>query len=449
MTAVENLTMQLPNDQQAEQAVLGAIIENNHIFADILTLLTPSCFYQRCHQHIYEAMIELAENNLPIDEVIIGDRLKLLGKLEETGGYAFLAEVAESAPSFGNIIFYAKIIKEHAVIRDLIKFGNELSNKSQNPKYKISELLNEAEKKIVDLSQFGVQDELLPLKDALTHGFKRLEEMADRPDDVNGVPTGYRHLDQLTSGLQPSDLIIVAARPSMGKTALALNIATYASLCREVKGAILIFSLEMPAEQLALRVLSSEARVDSNKLRTGNLSQKDFDDLALAINRLSTSNIVINRPKRLTPYDLVSTCRKTDRQSDHGLSLVIIDYLQLMRGRNINAYGSREQEVADISRNLKEMALELNVPVMALSQLNREPEKRQDKRPQLSDLRESGSLEQDADIIIFIHREERYNRETDNKGIAEIIVAKHRNGPIGEFNLAFVKQFSKFANLHV
>ena len=435
----------IPKDLEAEQAVLGSIIENNETLGELASILTPNSFFQVAHQHIYRAMLDLAEINYPIDEVLLGDQLKSLSQLEEIGGYAYLAELLECSPSSGNVVFYAKIIQEHALLRDLIETTKEIGEKSRDPERNIAELLSEADRKITEIATRSSDRKYRHIKDVLSTSFQRLEKISESPDEVTGIPTGFIDLDKRTSGLQSSDLIIVAARPSMGKTALAMNMATYIASKSEEKGAILIFSLEMSKEQLAMRMLTSESNVDSRKLRTGNLEQDDWDKLAMATDSLSTTSIFINDATNTTPYELVTICKQLDKEFEHGLALVMVDYLQLMQGNRQNM--NREQEISEISRSLKGLAKELNIPVIALSQLNRALETRSDKRPQLADLRESGAIEQDADLIFFIYRDEVYNTESPDKGQAEIIVAKHRNGPTGVLRLAWVGKYAKFANL--
>ncbi|MCP4757119.1 MAG: replicative DNA helicase, partial [Proteobacteria bacterium] len=419
----------IPHDFEGEQAVLGSIIEDNDILNDTANILSPNSFYTVAHQHIFQAMMELAEAGQPIDEVLLGDQLKSVKKLEEVGGYAYLAELLDCVPSSGNVVYYAKIIQEHASLRDLITISADIGRKSRDPEQNISELLSEAESKIAEIATRSADRGYSHIKEILASSFKRLEKISETPDEITGIPTGFIDLDRLTSGLQSSDLLIVAARPSMGKTSFALNIASYVSTRTDIKGAILIFSLEMSKEQLALRLLTSESKVDSKKLRTGKLEQEDWDKLAMATDKLSVAQIYINDSTAVSPYELVTICKQLDKELEHGVSLVLVDYLQLMQGNRRNT--PREQEIAEISRSLKGIAKELDIPVIALSQLNRALESRSDKRPQLSDLRESGAIEQDADIIMFIYKDEVYNEDSPDKGIAEIIISKHRNGPTG------------------
>jgi len=441
----KNQTLSIPYDVEAEQALLGAIIEDNEVLSEIATILTPTAFYKPSHQHIFRAMLELGDLQQPIDEVILGDQLRSMNQLDEIGGYAYLAELVECVPSVGNVVYYAKIIHEHSLLRELIATTTEIGRKSRDPEQNITALLSEAESKISEISTRSTEKKYSPIKEILVSSFKRLEKISATDEEVTGIPTGFIDLDRFTSGLQDSDLIIIAARPSMGKTAFALNIATYVAMRAEQKGAILIFSLEMSKEQLAIRMLTSESKVDSKKLRSGNLEPEDWDKLSMATEKLSVVPLYINDSTNLSPFELISIAKQLNKDFEHGLSLIVVDYLQLMKGNRPNM--PREQEIAEISRSLKGVAKELNIPVIALSQLNRALENRSDKHPQLADLRESGAIEQDADIILFIYRDEVYNDDSPDKGVAEIIISKHRNGPTGVIRLAFIGKYTKFANL--
>ena len=435
----------IPHDFEAEQAVLGAIIYNNDTLNEVIGFLTPKAFYKEAHQHIYWAMMELSQQEQPIDEILIGDQLKSISKLEEVGGYSYLAELLDCVPSSGNVVRYAKIVQEHHLLRELISTSTEIARKSRDPEQNISELLSEAETKISEISSYSSQKSFSHIKDILVTSFERLEKISESADIITGVPTGFIDLDKITSGLQPSDLIILAARPSMGKTALALNLAKYAATRSEHKGAVIVFSLEMSKEQLAIRMLTSEAKVDSSKVRSGTLEQEDWDRLAMATDVLSGASIFINDSTNVTSMELSSVCKQLAKENEHGVSMILVDYLQLMKGNRPNM--PREQEIAEISRSLKGIAKELSVPVIALSQLNRELEKRGDKRPIMADLRESGAIEQDADIIMFIYRDEVYNEDSPDKGIAELILGKHRNGSLGTVKLVFQGKYTSFANM--
>lgn len=437
--------LSIPFDIEAEQALLGAIIEDNKALRGLNSILKPGSFYKPSHQNIFQAMVELSEANQPIDEIILGDQLRSLKKLDESGGYAYLAELAECVPSTGNIVYYARIIQEHALLRELIATTAEIGKKSRDPEQNISELLTEAEYKIRQISLRTHQKNYSSIKNLLANNFKKLERISENNDDVTGMATGLIDLDRYTSGFQDSDLIVIGARPSMGKTALALNIASYVSTKTETKGAVLIFSLEMSEKQLSLRMLQSESKVNGNKLKTGNLGQEEWDRLAMATDRLSVAPVFINDSTNLTPQEVTAITKQLDNEQENGVSLVIVDYLQLMKGSRPNM--PREQEIAEISRSLKALAKDLGIPVIALSQLNRSLENRSDKHPQLSDLRESGAIEQDADVILFIYRDEIYNDDSKDKGIAEIIISKHRNGPTGIVRVAWIGRYTKFANL--
>lgn len=442
---MENNSFTIPYDIEAEQALLGSVIEDNETLNEIASFLTPTSFYKPAHQHIFRAILELVDLQQPIDEVILGDQLRSLNQLDEAGGYAYLAELVECVPSSGNIVYYAKIVQEHALLRDLIATTTEIGRKSRDPEQNISDLLAEAERKIRDISVRTNKKNYSRIRDTLARSFKKLEKTSETKSEITGIPTGLIDLDRYTSGLQNSDLIVIGARPSMGKTTLALNIASQVSIKKKVKGAILIFSLEMSEGQVSERMLTSESKVDSTNIRTGNLEREEWDKLAMATEQLSMANICINDSTNLTPQEVTSITKQLDNEEENGVSLVIVDYLQLMKGNRPNM--PREQEIAEISRSLKALAKDLDIPVIALSQLNRGLENRSDKHPQLADLRESGAIEQDADIILFIYRDEIYNDDSPDKGIAEIIISKHRNGKTGIMKLAFIGKYTKFANL--
>ena len=435
---------EIPNDYEAEQAVLGSIIYDNETMNAVASMLIPASFYTPAHQHIFRAMLELVENNQPIDELLLGDQLKTLNQMDEIGGYSYLASLVDCAPSSGNIVYYAKIIKEHALLRQLISTSTDIARKSRDPEKNVTELLAEAEGKIAEIAIRTGDRSYKHIKEIISTCYERLEKISGDTNEITGIATGFKDLDTLTSGLQNSDLIIVASRPSMGKTSFALNIAQYVTTRTDNKGAVIIFSLEMSNEQLALRMLTSEAKIDSKLVRSGNLEKVDWSRLAMATELLSTTPIYISDKTNITPYELITVCKQLHKEHEHGVSLIMLDYLQLMKGTKQNV--PREQEIAEISRSLKSLAKELNVPVVALAQLNRALESRVNKRPMMADLRESGAIEQDADIIMFIYRDEVYNEDTPDIGIAEIIVAKHRNGPTGMVKLTFVGKHAKFAN---
>lgn len=432
-----------PKDIEAEQAVLGSIIEYNELADDIIGIITYKDFYSESHQHIFKAIIELSEENKPIDEILIADKLKENEKLEGCGGMAYIIELVDCAPSSGNIVYYAHIIKDHSILRDIIETSKDIAQKSRDPQQSVSEILKEAEKRISEISLKTEKKSCNHIKDILLKSFGKLEELSENKSSITGIPSGFIKIDEYLHGFQPSDLIILAARPSIGKTAIALNIANYASKWSEIKGCVLIFSMEMSEEQLSLRMLSSESKVPFEKIVTGKLEQEDWDKIAMSTEKLSMTNLHINDSPNLSPFEVSNICKNINKKNK--VSMVVIDYLQLMRSNGI--YKSREQEISEISRSMKGIAKEMNIPIIALSQLNRKVEERKDKRPQLSDLRESGSLEQDADIVMFLYRDEYYDKDTDKKGVAEVLIKKHRNGKTGTVELAFRGPIMKFANL--
>ncbi len=440
-----NEPFNIPKNIEAEQAVLGAIIYNNGIMAEVASLLNPKSFFSTAHQHIFRSMLELANQDVQVDEITIGDELKSSSQLEEIGGYAYLAELLDCVPSSNNIQQYSKIVQEHALLRDLIDISSKIARKSSDPENKISELLAEAESQFRKISLKTNQKKYSSIKNLLVNNFQKLEKLSETDSEITGIETGLIDLDKYLSGLQNSDLIVVGGRPSMGKTAFALNIASNVATKKAVKGSVLIFSLEMSEDQLITRMLSSKSKVNGNKLKTGNLEKDDWNNLAMSTDQLSSSKIFINDSSSITSQELTAITKQLDNEQDGGVSLVIVDYLQLMKGSRPDI--PREQVIAEISRSLKALAKDLNIPVIALSQLNRGLESRSDKHPQLSDLRESGAIEQDADIILFIYRDEVYNEDTKDSGTAEIIIAKHRNGPIGMLKLAFIGKYTKFDNL--
>jgi len=435
----------IPQDYEAEQAVLGSILVDNDCLMDAGSLLTHLSFFSISHQHIFRGMLEMAEAEMAIDEYTLGHQLKSQGQLEEAGGFSYLAELALLRFDSSNIQSYAKIVQELALLRELISTTTEIARKSRAPDQKIGDLLAEAESKIAEISTRSSDKAYAHIKDILPTTFETLAANSANDKEITGIPTGFIDLDKKTSGFQASDLIIIAARPAMGKTAFALNIARYAATHSEKPGAVLLFSLEMSKEQLVTRLLSSEAKVDSEKLRSGNLEQEDWDSLAMATDLLSSREIYINDTSGLSCYEVITLAKQLDKELENGVSMVIIDYLQLMKGTRPNQ--PREQEISEISRSLKGLAKELYVPVIALSQLNRSLEGRTNKRPVLSDLRESGAIEQDADLIAFIYRDEVYDEDSKDKGIAEVIIGKHRNGSTGTVKLVFTGRHTSFSNL--
>ncbi len=435
-----------PQNIEAEQCVLGGILLDNSVLPKIIEILGPDDFYKEAHAILYRALLDLFDKNEPQDLVTVHNYLKAQGQLDAVGGPAYLAELSETLPMAFNVTSYAKIVRDKAILRRLIQKTSAIAELAYEEAGEVDDVLEAAEAAIFEISQSKINQAFAPIRGILKSSIKKLEDLYERKELITGVPTGFTELDNMTAGLQPSDLIIIAGRPSMGKTAFALNIAQYAAIEHGIP--VAIFSLEMSREQLALRMLCSEAKVNAQKVRTGFLAESDWPKLIRAASHLSEARIFIDDTPALSVLEMRAKARRL--KSEHNLGLVIVDYLQLMRGRH--GAERREQEISEISRSLKAMAKELNVPVVALSQLNRKVEDRPNKRPQMSDLRESGAIEQDADVIAFIYRDEVYNRpkegeENPNKGIAEIIVGKQRNGPTGTIKLTFIARYSCFANL--
>lgn len=430
-----------PNNLEAEQAVIGAILLDPESFSTAAERLTPTDFYRTSHQVIFEAMAELFEKGEPIDLVTVTTFLANNNKLEVAGGVTYLTDLASSVPTAANIDYYSKIVEEKALLRRLIQTATNIVTQSYTREDEVEDVLDEAERSILEVASRKNVRAFKPIKDVLIDVYDNIERLHHAKDDVTGIPTGYRDLDRITSGFQKNDLIIIAARPSMGKTAFALNIAQNVAI--NTNEIVAIFSLEMGAEQLVQRMLCAEGNIDSQRLRTGKLEQEDWSKLTMAMGSLSHAGIFIDDSPGIRVADIRSKCRRL--KQEHGLGLVIIDYLQLIQGSD-RMRENRQQEVSEISRSLKALARELEVPVIALSQLSRSVESRQDKRPMMSDLRESGSIEQDADIVGFLYREDYYDQESDNQNI-EIIISKQRNGPTGTIELAFVKEYNKFVDL--
>ncbi len=435
----------LPHDKEAEQGVLGAIIHNNDALNHAAEILQPEFFFSPAHRELFQAMIDLADRQNPIDEITLGDALRSRNLLDQVGGLIYIAELVDLTPVASNVAVYAEIVRQKHQLRSLISAATDIANKGRDTPGDVGELLDQAQDIIIELANDAQVRTYAQLKDLLATNFEALEAAQDRGDDLTGLPSGFAELDKYTNGLQPSDLIIVAARPSMGKTSLAVNIAKYAATYSKLPA--VVFSLEMSKEQLALRLLCSEASVDSQQVRLGKLDDFEWDKLAKAAGTLSNVKLFIDESPELNPMGIKTVARRI--QAEHGLGLIVVDYLQLMR--STRRKDNREQEIADISGGLKAIAKELNVPVLACAQLNREVEGRTDRRPRLSDLRESGAIEQDADLVMFLYRDEVYNPETEDQGIAEIHIAKHRNGPITTskkgIRLAFIPKYTKFAAL--
>jgi replicative DNA helicase len=432
-----------PQNLDAEQSILGGILLDNQALNSVLELLEHRDFYSESHRKIFAAILDLSERNEPCDLITLSSMLKDKQQLDQVGGMAYLASLVDNVPSAANVAHYAKIVKEKAILRRLIGTATEILTKSYNAGADVDEVLDEAEHAIFEISENKIRPAFFPIKNIIKDSFKTIEKLYERKELITGVPTGFEKIDDLTSGLQKSDLIIIAGRPSMGKTAFALNIAQHAATDAGIP--VAVFSLEMSKEQLALRMLSTAAKVDSQRLRKGFLGETDWPKLTTAAGRLSEALIFIDDTPAITALEMKAKARRLKAES--GLGLIILDYLQLMRG---GAYrDSREQEISEISRSLKALAKELNVPVIALSQLNRKVEDRTNRRPHMADLRESGAIEQDADVIAFIYRDEVYNKSEDNpeKGLAEIIIGKQRNGPTGMVKLAFLEKYTCFENL--
>ena len=433
-----------PQNLEAEQSVIGGILLDNQALNSVLEILDADAFYSEAHRKIFAAIVELYDKNEPSDLITLSNILKSKNQLDQTGGVSYLSSLADNVPSAANISHYSKIVKEKAILRRLIGTATEILNKSYNSAADIDTVLDEAEHAIFEISENKIRPAFSPFKDIIKESVKTIEKLYERKELVTGVPTGYEKIDDITSGLQKSDLIIIAGRPSMGKTAFALNIAQYAAL--EANTPVAIFSLEMSKEQLALRMLSAEARVDSQRIRRGFLGEADWPRLIAAAGRLSEAQIFIDDSSAISALEMKAKSRRLKSEVD--LGLIILDYLQLMRSGSYRET-SREQEISEISRSLKALAKELSVPVIALSQLNRKLEDRTNKRPQMADLRDSGAIEQDADLIAFIYRDEVYDKSEENpeKGMAEIIIGKQRNGPTGMVKLAFQDKFARFENL--
>ncbi|MCG6900062.1 MAG: replicative DNA helicase [Gammaproteobacteria bacterium] len=432
-----------PHSLQAEQAVLGGLMLDNSTWDTVADHVTEEDFYRRDHRLIFRAIAELAEKNQPLDAVTLSEWLEHNNLLDEVGGLPALGLLAQNTPSAANIKAYADIVRDKSVVRQLISVGNRVAGSAYEAEGRnTSELLNEAEKLVFDIAEQGNRGKrgFKSIRTLLTAAVDRIDMLSQQDNPLTGVSTGFTDIDEMTAGLQPSDLIIVAGRPSMGKTTLAVNFAENAAIKHQVP--VAIFSMEMPGESLALRMMSSLGHIDQHKIRTGKLDDDDWPRLTSAVSLLDTAPIFIDDTPALTPMEMRARARRLKRE--HNISLIVIDYLQLMTIGNTRE--NRTTEISEISRNLKALAKELNVPVIALSQLNRSLEQRSDRRPVMSDLRESGAIEQDADVIMFIYRDEVYNEESPHKGLAEIIIGKQRNGPIGTRLLTFRGQFTRFEN---
>ncbi|EPD50901.1 replicative DNA helicase [Paenisporosarcina sp. FSL H8-0542] len=431
-----------PHNQEAEQSVIGAIFLEPQALITAAEILQYEDFYRVAHQKIFQTMNRLSDQGKPIDVVTVTEELASKKELEDVGGLSYLSEIANSVPTAANIAHYARIVEEKALLRRLIRVATNIVEDGFTREDEVEALLSEAEKKMMEVSNRKNAGDFRHIKDVLVQTYDNIELLHSRKGDITGVPTGFRDLDRITAGFQRNDLIIVAARPSVGKTAFALNVAQ--NVATKTEENVAIFSLEMGAEQLVMRMLCAEGNIDAQVLRTGALTAEDWRKLTMAMGSLSNAGIFIDDTPGIRINEIRSKCRRL--KQEYGLGMILIDYLQLIVGSG-NGKENRQQEVSEISRSLKSLARELQVPVIALSQLSRGVEQRQDKRPMMSDLRESGSIEQDADIVSFLYREDYYDKETENQNMIEIIIAKQRNGPTGTVTLAFVKEFNKFVNI--
>jgi len=440
----DNLRRVPPQSIEAEESVLGGILLENTALDRAIEVIGSDDFYREAHRKIFRGMLELSERGEPADIITLSEVLRSRGDLVDVGGVTYLAELAERVPTAANILQYARIVKEKAILRGLIGTATDIATRGYEANQDVEELLDSAEQRIFAISEGRIRPAFYRMGEVIMETLKTVERLHAHKQLVTGVPTGFKDLDRLTAGLQPAELIILAGRPGMGKTALALNIAQHAALCPGGH-AVAVFSLEMAKEQLVLRMLCAQARVDSAKVRGGFLSDRDFERLAIAAQQLGDAPIYIDDSPGLSVLELRAKARRLKRDQSVNLAMVIVDYLQLMRG--LGSTDSREQEISQISRSLKNLAKELHVPVVALSQLNRQVEQRAERRPLLADLRESGAIEQDADVVAFVFREEAYHPENEEvRGIAEVIVAKQRNGPVGSIKLTFRSEYTRFEN---
>ncbi|TDQ38362.1 replicative DNA helicase [Aureibacillus halotolerans] len=432
-----------PQNTEAEQAVLGAVFLDPASMTTASELVMPEDFYKTSHQRIFHTMMSLAEKNEPVDLVTVTSELADHKILEEIGGVSYLTQLADSAPTAANIEYYARIVEEKSILRRLIRTATDIAEDGYSRDDEVQNVLSNAEKNIMAISQRKNSGNFKEIKDVLVDTYDNIEMLHNRQGDITGIASGFSELDRMTAGFQRNDLIIVAARPSVGKTAFALNIAQNVAI--HANENVAIFSLEMGAEQLVMRMLCAEGNIDAQRLRTGKLTSDDWQKLTMAMGSLSNAGIYIDDTPGIRVNDIRAKCRRL--KMEHGIGMILIDYLQLIAGSSRNGGENRQQEVSEISRSLKALARELEVPVIALSQLSRGVESRQDKRPMMSDIRESGSIEQDADIVSFLYRDDYYDKESESQNIIEIIIAKQRNGPVGTVELAFVKEYNKFVNL--
>ena len=430
----------LPHNLEAEKAVLGAVLIDNEQFNRAAELIDSPDFYRHAHQQIFDKMVSLSDRDEVIDLVTLKEELNRAGNLNEVGGPAYIAALVDGVPKSTNVEYYAKIVKEKATLRSLIGSANKILTTAYQAEVEPEVQLDQAESEIFQIADGRLTEGFQSLKDLVPGGIETLEKLENQQGGFTGVPSGFTELDRLTSGFQPSDLVIIAARPAMGKTSLALNIAQHVGT--KTEKTVGVFSLEMSKQALFLRMLTSEARIDAHKFRNGFLGSEEYKKMSEALNTLGEAKVFIDDSTSVSVLEMRAKARRL--KSEHGLHLLIIDYLQLMQGRG--RFENRNLELASISRSLKGLAKELEVPVVALSQLSRAPESRSEHRPQLSDLRESGALEQDADVVLFIYREDQYDRKPENENTAEVIIGKQRNGPVGTVRLAFLKEITRFEN---
>jgi replicative DNA helicase len=433
----------LPHNLEAERSVLGAILVHNDAFNLAAQTIDARDFFRDAHRRIFDKMVALNERGHAIDFVTLKEELQRSGEIDEVGGPAYIASLADGVPRATNVEHYARIVKEKSTLRNLIFAANKILTNAYEADQEADLILDEAESAIFSVAEDRLRSGFVPMRDLVKESFPKIEQLFEQRRLVTGVPTGFVDLDEMTRGLQPSDLVIIAARPSMGKTSLVLNIAQHVALQPNLT--VGFFSLEMSKEALFIRLLTAQAQIDGHRLMSGAIGQKDYGRISHALETLSSMRLFIDDTPNLGVLEMRAKCRRL--QAEHGLNLVVLDYIQLMNSRG--RFENRTLELASISRSLKGLAKELNVPIVALSQLSRAPEARSDHRPQLSDLRESGALEQDADVVVLIYRDDVYNREPNNEnaGIAELIVAKQRNGPTGIVKLAFLREQTRFANL--
>lgn len=430
-----------PHNLEAEQSLLGSMLISQDAISLVTEIVRADDFYKDAHRRVFEAVISLYARGEPVDPITVSEELKTMGFLEEVGGKPYIHTLMSVVPTAANAKYYAEIVERNAVLRGLIKAATSVAALGYEASEDVERVIDKAESLIFGVAQRRISEKFVHIKDLLTESFEQIEKLYEKRAHVTGIPTGFTDLDEITSGFHPSDLIVVAGRPSMGKTSFTLNVVEYLGLHEKIP--VAIFSLEMSRQQLAQRLMCSEARVDAQALRTGNLKEEDWPKLSNAVGRLAEAPIYIDDTPNIAIMEIRAKARRL--MAKQKLGLIVVDYLQLMQGDTRSE--NRQQEISEISRSLKILGRELNVPVIAVSQLSRAVEQRMDKRPFLADLRESGAIEQDADLVIFIYRDDYYYRDSEEKGMAEIIVSKHRNGPTGTIRLAFLERYTKFVNL--